>query len=151
MRDRSMGEAVAVACQQTKDLHNEIISIANAMAIAEVEATDTDRAVILAEGFNAMIDATEVGVLPTAPALLVDGLSDRRSTVVAEMRVVADEFAATQTSVNADQRAGVVTQIFVRGEKLMSETEPRLGATAEDELIAAVALEPACQNVVQLR
>lgn len=144
------GETVAQACQATKDLHNEIIDVANAAAAAEVDASETERAVILADGFDAMIDVAESGTLAVGPVGLVDGLVERRAVVVADGRIAAAAFRQEWTSVSSDDRGGAVSQLFVWGEKLMSETEPRLGIEAGDRLIALVRNEPACQNVIQL-
>lgn len=143
-------ETVMQACQVTKDLHNDIIDVANAAAAAEVDASEAERAVILADGFDAMIDVAESGSLAVGPDDLVDGLVERRLAVVADARLAAAAFREEWASVSSDDRGSAVAQIFVWGEKLMSETEPRLGIDAGDQLIALVRTEPVCQNVIQL-
>lgn len=141
---------VAQACQATKDLHNDIIAVANAAAAEEVNASESERAAILADGFDAMIDAAESGMLAVGPGDLVGGLVERRVAVVADARIAAVAFRAEWASVSSDDRGSAVSQLFVWGEKLMSETEPRLGIDAGDPLIALVRSEPVCQNVIQL-
>lgn len=143
-------ETVAQACQATKDLHNEIIDVANAAAAAEVDASEAERAVILADGFDLMIDVAESGALAAGPVDLVDGLIERRVAVVADGRIAAAAFREEWVSVSSDDRGSAVSQLFVWGEKLMSETEPRLGIDADDQLIALVRNAAACQNVIQL-
>ncbi len=145
-----LGTEVAETCESTRDLHNELAAIANEMAAAEVAASPTERAEILAAGLAAMVDTTERAVLGDRPDELVVGLEQRRVKVVAEMRVESESFRAAWPTVSRDERSAAVTQIFTWAEKLMSETEPRIDTAAGSDLLAAVSAEPACRHTVQL-
>jgi hypothetical protein len=143
-------EQIAAACEQTRALHNRVTDAANVMAAAEVGATPADRATILAEGLDAMIAAVATAELPTEPASLVQGLTTRRDRVVDEMRSEAGAFRSEWPTVSGEERQRVVPLVFVWGEKLMSETEPRLPADADTALVEAIRAEQACRHVIQL-
>lgn len=143
-------EEVATLCQSVVDLHNEIIDAANDMSSREVGASPTDRAIILSDGFDRMIDIGAAADLPTDPAALTAGMEERRDQIVAELRTEAAAFRNTWRTIDQDERRSTVNSIFLHGEKLMSETEPRITADTPEELIDLVRNTDPCRFVVQL-
>lgn len=142
--------AVTTLCESVRDLHNEMIDAANTMSGLEVGAEPEERAVILADGLDRIIDIAESAELPTTPPELVVGLPERRRVIVADLRVEAEAFRHRWRKVEQDQRREAVNAIFLLTEKAMSETEPRITSDTPAFLVDAARQESACQFVLQL-
>lgn len=141
---------VVALCDSVVALHSSIIDLVNDMSSREVEATPTDRATILADGIDGMIELAEQVDLATEPAALTGGMDQRREQAIADLRVEAEVFRSTNQSVEQDERGGAVNRVFLLAEKLMSETEPNITVETPDELIEAARDTRSCRFVVQL-
>ncbi len=148
---RSSDEAeIEALCLRVGAIQNQVVEAGNAMSSAEVGADPVERAEILAAGLESMIDAVRQAELPTEPRELASGIPDRRDRVVADAETEAAEFRTRWPRVESDERGETVQGIFVVGEKLMSEVEPRIAHDTAPQLIEIVRATPSCRHVIQL-
>ena len=141
---------VVALCDSVVALHSSIIDSVNEMSSKEVDADPPERAVLLADGIDDMIALAEAAAVPTEPAALTIGLADRRERILSELRAESEQFRDSYPTVTQDQRAGAVNRVFLLGEKLMSETEPKVTAETPDELVEAARRTRSCRFVIQL-
>ncbi len=141
---------IASMCDQVGAIQQRVVDAGNEMSSLEVGATPEDRATILADGLDRMIAAVRDAEIPTAPTELVAGIPARRDHVVADAELEAAAFRTDWPSVATDDRRSAVQLIFVIGEKLMSEVEPRVSNATPIDLIELARDTPACRHVIQL-
>ncbi|MDH3707643.1 MAG: hypothetical protein OES57_16370 [Acidimicrobiia bacterium] len=147
--DEPSAESISATCGTIRDLHNELVEIANLMSERELVADPADRAQILDDGLHDLIERVRLADLPDAPTELVFGLEDRRAAVVDEMTANAVAFRSEWAEVSTDDRAAAVPTIFIWLEKLMSETQPAVTSDTPAVVIELVAAEPACDHVIR--
>ena len=149
-KTEEIGVQITALCEQTRDLHNAIAEAANTMAAAEVDATPARRAELAAGALEAMIAVARNTGLPTEPAELTAGLADRRDAAVIDLERELGVFRSEWSEIQQDERPAAITRVFVLGERLMSETEPRITALTSDGVIESIRSESSCRNVIQL-
>lgn len=149
-RSDELRTQIAALCEQTRDLHNAIADAGNEMAAAEVNASPAKRAELAASALESMIAIARDATLPTDPEELTTGLALRRDMAVTDLDNELIAFRSAWPEIQQDDRGHAIAGIFVLGERLMSETEPRVLASTPDSLIEAVRSEPGCRNVIQL-
>lgn len=148
--DPEAAAQVVNLCQSVLDFHSAVIDSINDMSSLEVDATPSDRAVLLADGIDDIIELGETVELPTEPTSLTAGLADRKEHALADLRIEAEAFRSTTPIVEQDDRLGKVNKVFLLAEKLMSETEPKINGDTPNELIDVVRTTRTCRFVVQL-
>ena len=137
-------------CDQIHGLHTAVIDAVNEMSSREVGVTPTERGTILAEGLDTIIGLVNDADLPTEPESFVAGLEQRRQDAVANAEIEANQFKTGWKVVEQEDRQRTVNQIFLIGERLMSETEPTVGDATSATLIAHAQANEQCQSVIQL-
>ncbi len=145
-----IGVQIAALCEQTRDLHNAIADAGNTMAAAEVKAEPARRAELAADALETMIGIARDTTLPTEPAELTTGLAERRDAAVIDLELELVSFRSEWSEIQQDDRSLAIARVFLLGEKLMSETEPRISASTPDGVIEAIRFESGCRNVIQL-
>ncbi len=146
----AIGVQLVALCDQTRELHNAIADAGNTMAAAEVSAAPARRAELAAEALETMIAIARDATLPTEPAELTTGLAERRDAAVIDLELELVSFRSEWSEIQQDERPMAITRIFVLGERLMSETEPRISASTPDGVIEAIRSQSGCRNVIQL-
>ncbi|NNF55673.1 MAG: hypothetical protein HKN03_14660 [Acidimicrobiales bacterium] len=144
------GQQIAVLCEQTRVLHNSIAGAGNIMAAAEVDAAPERRAELAAGALETMIALARDATLPTEPIALTNGLAERRDAAVIDLEHELESFRAEWSQIHQEDRPLAITHVFSLGERLMSETEPRISTSTPDSVIDAIRSESGCQNVIQL-
>ena len=151
--DPATAEEVAqvhALCDGVVDLHSDIIDTINTMSSAEVSATPEARAQLLADALGDAIALVEQAPVPEQPPGLTHGMADRRIDVLEEMALELEGFRSANQQVPQDQRRQAVNRVFLLAEKLMSETEPRVGPDTRPAIIEAARAYENCRFVIQL-
>ena len=147
--DEPSARSIAATCGTIRELHNDLIAIANDMAEREVTADPADRAEILADGVDQLTERVRVAELPEAPVDLVAGLESRRAEMVDEMTANAAAFRAEWTEVTNEDRAAAVPRIFIWLEKISSETKAAVTPDTSAQVVDLVVAESSCDFLVR--
>lgn len=146
-------------CGLLRDYVNDTADIANrAAALVSGSPDPVARRDAVLAGFDELIKRSEqhrdtVGAIDAADLYLGDqvlpDLLGGAEQAISELRQEKTLFATLDGIADGD-RAGRVGQFFNSLEKAMSVVEPTPTDYPDDDLLAALAAEPACRFVVQL-